>query len=70
MGVSIPLGQIRSETDGIDADAYYGLDDLREWCFRQNCVIPVYLNQETYDTVAASFPYLVDRKKASGGGDV
>jgi phosphoribosyl 1,2-cyclic phosphodiesterase len=53
-----------------DADAYLGLDDLREWCIRQGAIIPVYLNQATYDLVAASFPYLVDAKFASGGGDV
>ncbi|ORX36352.1 beta-lactamase-like protein [Kockovaella imperatae] len=52
------------------ADAYFGLDDLREWCLRAKRHIPIYLNQETYDNVAASFPYLVDATKASGGGDL
>ncbi|WVR03993.1 hypothetical protein IAU60_000992 [Kwoniella sp. DSM 27419] len=52
------------------ADAYFGLDDLREWCMRQGRAIPVYLNQETYQSVCASFPYMVDKTKASGGGDV
>ncbi|KAK8843941.1 hypothetical protein IAR55_006733 [Kwoniella newhampshirensis] len=52
------------------ADAYFGLDDLREWCQRQGRAIPVYLNQETFDKVADTFPYMVDKTKASGGGDV
>ncbi|WRT65509.1 uncharacterized protein IL334_002453 [Kwoniella shivajii] len=52
------------------ADAYFGLDDLREWCIRQGRAIPVYLNQETYEKVAEAFPYMVDKTKASGGGDV
>lgn len=53
-----------------DADAINGLDDLREWCFRQNKAIPVYLNRPTYEVVAKCFPYLVDKTQASGGGDV
>ncbi|WWC87676.1 uncharacterized protein L201_002567 [Kwoniella dendrophila CBS 6074] len=52
------------------ADAYFGLDDLREWCIRQGRAIPVYLNQETYEKVCEAFPYMVDKTKASGGGDV
>lgn len=52
------------------ADAYNGLDDLREWCNRQGAAIPIFLTQTTFDTVAASFPYLVDKTKASGGGDL
>ncbi|KAL1410241.1 hypothetical protein Q8F55_004246 [Vanrija albida] len=52
------------------ADAYNGLDDLREWCNRQGSGIPVYLSQATFDTVAASFPYLVDKTKATGGHDL
>ena len=52
------------------ADAYFGLDDLREWCVRQRCSIPIYLDQATYGNVAASFPYLVDKKRVTGGGDV
>ena len=59
------------DTTGIvDADAYFGLDDLREWCIRQRRFIPIYLNRDTYDAVALSFPYLVDASKASGGGDL
>ncbi|WVF66875.1 hypothetical protein IAT40_001618 [Kwoniella sp. CBS 6097] len=52
------------------ADAYFGLDDLREWCIRQRRAIPVYLNQPTYEAVCTAFPYMVDKTKASGGGDV
>ncbi|WWC68825.1 uncharacterized protein I206_102760 [Kwoniella pini CBS 10737] len=52
------------------ADAYFGLDDLREWCIRQGRAIPVYLNQATYEKVCEAFPYMVDKTKASGGGDV
>jgi len=53
-----------------DADAYFGLDDLREWCVRQRRAIPIYLDQPTYEIIARSFPYLVDAGQASGGGDV
>lgn len=52
------------------ADAYNGLDDLREWCGRQGGSIPIYLSQTTFETVSQSFPYLVDKTKASGGGDL
>ncbi|KAK4687421.1 phosphoribosyl 1,2-cyclic phosphate phosphodiesterase, partial [Tremellales sp. Uapishka_1] len=52
------------------ADAFHGLDDLREWCVRQGTPIPIFLNRPTYDTVAKAFPYLVDVTQASGGGDV
>lgn len=52
------------------ADAYNGLDDLREWCNRQGAAIPIFLTQTTFETVSASFPYLVDKTKASGGGDL
>ncbi|RXK41405.1 hypothetical protein M231_01310 [Tremella mesenterica] len=52
------------------ADAYLGLDDLREWCIRLHMSIPIYLTKATYDTVADSYPYLVDATKASGGGDI
>ncbi|WVN85822.1 uncharacterized protein L203_100974 [Cryptococcus depauperatus CBS 7841] len=52
------------------ADAYLGLDDLREWCIRQGRAIPVYLNRETFVKVEEAFPYMVDKSKASGGGDI
>lgn len=32
--------------------------------------IPIYLSQQTLDTVAEQFPYMVDITKATGGGDV
>ncbi|KIR27964.1 metallo-beta-lactamase [Cryptococcus deuterogattii LA55] len=54
----------------VDADAYFGLDDLREWCVRQGSAIPVYLNKETFRAVEETFPYMVDKTKVSGGGDV
>ncbi|BEI82520.1 hypothetical protein CcaverHIS002_0303880 [Cutaneotrichosporon cavernicola] len=52
------------------ADAYNGLDDLREWCGRQGGHIPIYCSALTFETISASFPYLVDKTKASGGGDL
>lgn len=55
------------------ADATLGLDDLRAWTLGQNSIqshVDVYLTSETFETVQQVFPYLVDRSKASGGGDV
>ncbi|KAI9022119.1 beta-lactamase-like protein [Hyaloraphidium curvatum] len=57
------------------ADACFGLDDLRQWTigpkeYRTQDAIDVYLNEETLDVVAGAFPYLVDKKRATGGGDV
>lgn len=52
------------------ADAYNGLDDLREWCGRQGGSIPIYCSKVTFETVSQSYPYLVDKSKASGGGDL
>lgn len=54
------------------ADAMLGMDDLRGWTlggFIQP-TIDVYLTQATYDSVAQTFPYCVDSKKATGGGDI
>ncbi|KAI8366045.1 metallo-beta-lactamase family protein [Radiomyces spectabilis] len=54
------------------ADACYGLDDLRQWTLNgaiQNR-IDIYLAPETMDTVETTFPFLVDAKNATGGGDV
>lgn len=54
------------------ADAYFGLDDLRQWTlggFVQDCV-DVYCTRATLDEVARTFPYLVDKAMATGGGDV
>ncbi|ORX79151.1 hypothetical protein BCR32DRAFT_234467 [Anaeromyces robustus] len=56
------------------ADAMLGLDDLRQWTIGgENKVqeyIPIYLNQATMDVVSHTFPYLVNRNLASGGGDI
>lgn len=57
------------------ADACFGLDDLRQWTigppnYRTQDAIDVFLDQQTYDVVGAAFPYLVDKKMATGGGDV
>ena len=32
--------------------------------------VDVYLTKETMESVTSAFPYLVDKNKASGGGDV
>ncbi len=50
------------------ADAILGLDDLRE--FSVGTSIPIYLSKNCMKVVSSVFPYLVDTKKASGGGDV
>ncbi|KAJ8520566.1 hypothetical protein ONZ45_g2640 [Pleurotus djamor] len=54
------------------ADAMNGLDDLRGWTL--NCHIQphidVYVSQATFGEVQRSFPYLVMKEFASGGGDV
>ncbi|KAJ3024169.1 hypothetical protein HKX48_005572 [Thoreauomyces humboldtii] len=58
------------------ADAVLGLDDLRQWTIgatpetRVQDHVPVYLSRSTMEVVSGAFPYLVDRKKATGGGDV
>ncbi|KAI8619809.1 beta-lactamase-like protein [Chytriomyces sp. MP71] len=68
------------------ADAMMGLDDLRTWTLdsiktphgdidyfkheQARPSIPVYLNKETYAVVSGAFPYIVDRKKATGGGQI
>lgn len=54
------------------ADAILGLDDLRAWTMGgviQQCV-DIYLTQECMTVVEGMFPYLVDRSKSTGGGDV
>ncbi|KAG5653492.1 hypothetical protein H0H81_012701 [Sphagnurus paluster] len=54
------------------ADAMNGLDDLRGWTLG-NAIqshIDVYVSQETFVEVQRSFPYLVAKEFASGGGDV
>lgn len=57
------------------ADAVFGMDDLRQWTiggekYSVQNHIDVYLSQQSMDVVDAAFPYLVDKKKATGGGDV
>ncbi|PFH54760.1 hypothetical protein AMATHDRAFT_72527 [Amanita thiersii Skay4041] len=54
------------------ADAMNGLDDLRGWtlCGAIQPHIDVYASQDTYTEVQRSFPYLVSKEFASGGGDV
>ncbi|TFK57638.1 hypothetical protein OE88DRAFT_1651482 [Heliocybe sulcata] len=54
------------------ADAMNGLDDLRGWTLR-NAIQPyvdVYASRDTFTEVTRSFPYLVSKEYASGGGDV
>lgn len=54
------------------ADAMNGLDDLRGWTLGDaiQTRIDVYVSQSTFFEVQRSFPYLVSREFASGGGDV
>ncbi|KND00411.1 uncharacterized protein SPPG_04734 [Spizellomyces punctatus DAOM BR117] len=57
------------------ADAMLGMDDLRQWtiggaAFSVQDHIDVYCNEQTMSVVQGAFPYLVDKGKATGGGDV
>jgi phosphoribosyl 1,2-cyclic phosphodiesterase len=68
------------------ADACFGLDDLRLFLgvlhskdrsltLRGRIApvqdhIPVYTSPETYTSISNMFPYMVDAKKATGGGDI
>lgn len=54
------------------ADAVNGLDDLRAWTLGGAIqpFIDIYLSQDTFDGIQQSFPYLVSKEFASGGGDV
>ncbi|KAF9270572.1 hypothetical protein L218DRAFT_849070 [Marasmius fiardii PR-910] len=54
------------------ADAMNGLDDLRGWTLGGSIQdhVDVYLSQTTFQEVKRSFPYLVAKEFASGGGDV
>ena len=54
------------------SDAINGLDDLRQWTYKNivQSTVDVYCDQTTFSTIQHSFPYLVDSKKATGGGDV
>jgi hypothetical protein len=49
-----------------------GLDDLRAWTLRGAIQkhIDLYVSQNTFEEVQRSFPYLVAKEFASGGGDV
>ncbi|KAG6891073.1 hypothetical protein C0995_014162 [Termitomyces sp. Mi166 len=54
------------------ADAMNGLDDLRGWTLNKaiQSHIDVFVSQNTFEEVQRSFPYLVAKEFASGGGDV
>ncbi|CAG8459762.1 11904_t:CDS:2 [Acaulospora colombiana] len=54
------------------ADAINGLDDLRAWTLHEviQDSIPIYLTNDTLDSVKTLFSYLVDSKQATGGGDL
>ncbi|KZO96132.1 phenylalanine ammonia-lyase [Calocera viscosa TUFC12733] len=54
------------------ADAMNGLDDLRCWTLRGaiQAHIDIYLSPRTFAEVQRTFPYLVDKGMATGGGDV
>lgn len=50
------------------ADAYLGLDDIREWT--ETSSIPVYVRDGDFEQVARTFPYLTNTDKATGSGYV
>ncbi|EPQ29119.1 uncharacterized protein PFL1_03407 [Pseudozyma flocculosa PF-1] len=54
------------------ADAILGLDDLRAWTMGSvvQPFVDIYLTEQCMQTVQGMFPYLVDRSKSTGGGDV
>ncbi|CAB4411049.1 unnamed protein product [Rhizophagus irregularis] len=54
------------------ADAINGLDDLRAWTLNKVIqeYIPIYLTNNTLEAVKTLFPYIVDAKQATGGGDL
>jgi len=54
------------------ADAMNGLDDLRGWTLRGAIQphVDIYVSQATFGEVQRSFPYLISKEFASGGGDV
>ncbi|TPX61915.1 hypothetical protein PhCBS80983_g00769 [Powellomyces hirtus] len=57
------------------ADAMLGMDDLRQWTigganYSVQDHIDVYLSSQSMEVVTGAFPYLVDKGKATGGGDV
>ena len=48
------------------------MDDLRQWTLKEaiQSKIDVYLNEETFQVVERSFPYLTNVRNATGGGEV
>lgn len=54
------------------ADAMNGLDDLRGWTLKGAIQphVDLYVSMHTFREVQRSFPYLVSKEFASGGGDV
>ncbi|KAJ3026781.1 UNVERIFIED_CONTAM: hypothetical protein HDU68_005085 [Siphonaria sp. JEL0065] len=61
------------------ADAIMGLDDLRQWTLKSDAhpelgpvqeSIPIWLNSEAMSVIQGVFPYLVDRSRATGGGQI
>lgn len=55
------------------ADALLGLDDLRHWAGHWPSIQPVvdvYCDEETFEVVQGTFPYLVNPRCATGGGEV
>ncbi|KIY52801.1 hypothetical protein FISHEDRAFT_34626 [Fistulina hepatica ATCC 64428] len=54
------------------ADATNGLDDLRGWTLHKQVQdhVDIYASEATYNEVQRAFPYLVDKKFATGGGAV
>ncbi|KAI8138473.1 beta-lactamase-like protein [Fennellomyces sp. T-0311] len=54
------------------ADACYGMDGLRQWTLggAVQKSIDIYLSDETMEVVQRTFPFLVDVRHATGGGDV
>lgn len=54
------------------ADAILGLDDLRHWTMHQVIQkhVDVYCDSDTFRAIESTFPYLVDTRKATGGGSV
>lgn len=55
------------------ADAMNGLDDLRAWTTGSDRIqdhVDVYLTRDTFNGVQSSFPYMVHKEYATGGGDI
>lgn len=71
------LGRVIQENQRIDtefADHQVFEDEIRMFTdvgtAQEGEVIPVYLSQTTFDSIAEMFPYLTDRSRATGGGFV